>query len=461
MKRNTTHALIMLILVVVAGIPATSAFDGYLSTFNKQYNTYGTKLDTCGTCHINMGGGGTTNSYGTDFANNGYSFTAIEALDSDKDGYSNIAEINARTFPGNPDDKPVSNVTPTQTPALATPSVKTDELADDEEDDEGPIGPGNALYGLQIAFENIGETFTFNKSEKIEKQVAHAKERLSEAKAELKKKNNKAAEKALEEYRVKIDEAEGSVSGAATKDKGLLNAQKMIEKHQYVLEKLLEANSNNTGLARAYNNSLELEKKFEARTKIKLERRLTKEGRRVLEEVEANDEEEQVTKIEAKVFGNGSQIEVKLKFMTNNTENFTIAEEIVDKLSTENINALLKIEEENDNDESKLVEKLEAEAEVKENISKVEFEYKFPLLTDEKTGIISGIHDKLSRLTTAEILKVLEIKEKTERKEINEDKKEEKSENKEVKKEEKEVRKEEKRENKEERKDEKATRNED
>lgn len=309
-----------------------------------------------------------------------------------------------------------------------------DELADDVAPYEGSIGPESSLYGLKIAFEGLDETFTFNESEKIGKKVAHARERLSETKAELNKKNAKAAEKALEEYRVKIEEAMGSVSGAATKDKGLLNAQKMIEKHQYVLEKLLEANSNNTGLSRAYNNSLELEKKFEAKTKIKLERKLTKEGRKVLEEVEADDEEKQVTKIEAKVFSNDSQIEVKLKFVTNNTENFTIAKEIVDKLSTENINALIKFEEEDDNKEGKLVEKLEAEAEVKENISKVKFEYKFPLNQTNESEIAAGIHEKLSNLTQAIILDSLEMKVREEQKEMKEierkDKKEEKREEK-------------------------------
>lgn len=309
-----------------------------------------------------------------------------------------------------------------------------DELADDVAPYEGSIGPESSLYGLKIAFEGLDETFTFNESEKIGKKVAHARERLSETKAELNKKNAKAAEKALEEYRVKIEEAMGSVSGAATKDKGLLNAQKMIEKHQYVLEKLLEANSNNTGLSRAYNNSLELEKKFEAKTKIKLERKLTKEGRKVLEEVEADDEEKQVTKIEAKVFSNDSQIEVKLKFVTNNTENFTIAKEIVDKLSTENINALIKFEEEDDNKEGKLVEKLEAEAEVKENISKVKFEYKFPLNQTNESEIAAGIHEKLSNLTQAIILDALEMKVREEQKEMKEiegkDKKEEKREEK-------------------------------
>ncbi|MDD5474151.1 MAG: DUF5667 domain-containing protein [Candidatus Methanoperedens sp.] len=475
MNRKITILLLLLTVAALYGVPSASAYGGYLNDFNKQYNTTGTRLDSCGVCHVAPAGGGGLNPYGKAFKDAG-SFAAIESLDSDGDGFTNIAESNARTFPGNPDDHPAAGVN--QTPASITPTPasndstsgnESDELADDIEPYEGSIGPGSALYGLKIAFDNLDETFTFNKSEKIDKQVAHAKERLSEAKAELKKKNNKEAEKALEEYRVKIDEAEGSVSGAANKDKGLLNAQKMIEKHQYVLERLLEENSDNQGLARAYNNSLELEKKFEAKTKIKLERRLTKEGRRVLKEVEADDEEEQVTKIEAKVFSNGSQIEVKLKFMTNNTENFTIAEEIVNKLSTENINALLKIEEENDNEESKLEEKLEAEAEVKENISKVQFEYKFQLNKTDEPGIAAGIHEKLSKLTQAMVLDVLEMKLKEEKKEIGEnDKKEEikgqkrtdkeeikenRSEDKEVRKDQKEEIKEQKRKDKEERKD--------
>ncbi len=113
-------------------------------------------------------------------------------------------------------------------------------------------------------------------------------------------------------------------------------------------------------------------------------------------------------------------------------------------------------------DKGELKTELEAEANIEKGFTIVKAEYKFPLLdTTERTGIISGIHDKLSELTAAEILRVLEIKDKTERKELQEAKKEEKREDKEVKKEVKGAKKEEKGENKEKRKGEKATRNED
>jgi len=46
--------------------------------------------------------------YGTDFANNTNNFTNIEQLDSDGDGFTNIVEIHARSFPGNASDFPVN-----------------------------------------------------------------------------------------------------------------------------------------------------------------------------------------------------------------------------------------------------------------------------------------------------------------------------------------------------------------
>jgi hypothetical protein len=49
---------------------------------------------------LDSGGGGPTNPYGDDFLNGGDDFAAIENLDSDSDGFTNIKEISERTFPG-------------------------------------------------------------------------------------------------------------------------------------------------------------------------------------------------------------------------------------------------------------------------------------------------------------------------------------------------------------------------
>jgi len=79
--------------------------DSYLSQFNTRYGTTGTKLDTCTLCHSTIPA---LNPYGTAFKNKSHNFVTIEPLDSDGDGFSNIVEINARTFPGNASSKPSS-----------------------------------------------------------------------------------------------------------------------------------------------------------------------------------------------------------------------------------------------------------------------------------------------------------------------------------------------------------------
>ena len=136
----------------------------------------------------------------------------------------------------------------------------------------GPVGPGNALYGLKIAFENFDESFTFNQSEKLEKQVNHADLRLAELKHELTENRTDTADIALEQYRLKINQTEevleplpvnGTGPAPAIDETGLLHAREMITKHQQVLEDLLQSHPNNTGLERAYENSIELEQKFE------------------------------------------------------------------------------------------------------------------------------------------------------------------------------------------------------
>jgi hypothetical protein len=146
----------------------------------------------------------------------------------------------------------------------------------------GPIGPGNSLYGLKIAFENLDESFTFNQSEKLEKQINHTGTRLAELKKELAENRTDGAAIALDEYWHKINQTEESLEqlpldGNQTRpevtDTGLQNAENQIARHQQVLEDLMQSHPGNAGLARAYNNSVTLEEKFADKIAEKGEKR--------------------------------------------------------------------------------------------------------------------------------------------------------------------------------------------
>ncbi len=83
----------------------------------------GTSLDDCALCHTSAPA---LNSYGNAFGRNNHNFAAIESADSDGDGFSNLAEINAHTFPGDAGSHPaVPTATPVPPTATRTPVPPT------------------------------------------------------------------------------------------------------------------------------------------------------------------------------------------------------------------------------------------------------------------------------------------------------------------------------------------------
>lgn len=96
--------LAVLAAAIAAAPPTASARSSFLSTFNTKYGTANTVLDSCNLCHPS--GTSSFNDYANDLRANGIStsanaaFTAVEPLDSDRDGFTNLAEIRALTFPG-------------------------------------------------------------------------------------------------------------------------------------------------------------------------------------------------------------------------------------------------------------------------------------------------------------------------------------------------------------------------
>lgn len=106
-----------------------AAKPNYLSAFRTTYPAVaGTALDSCSVCHTSAIP--ELNAYGHAFLTSGHNLVAIEPLDSDNDGATNIVEIRALTFPGDAGSRPatptptatVSPIDPTPTPtATASP----------------------------------------------------------------------------------------------------------------------------------------------------------------------------------------------------------------------------------------------------------------------------------------------------------------------------------------------------
>lgn len=109
--RNLPWYLTSLAFVfIVAGLVGTAhAKSSYLTSFNSTYPTAPTTIKNCTLCHP---GGATSqlNSYATAYANAAHAYAPIAALDSDADGFTNIVEINAGTYPGLATSKPAATV---------------------------------------------------------------------------------------------------------------------------------------------------------------------------------------------------------------------------------------------------------------------------------------------------------------------------------------------------------------
>lgn len=97
MKR---YLFALLALVFFAAPAPSEATPGFQKLFVAKYPaTKGTVLDTCSTCHM-PAIKGFVNAYGVALMDKEVDFGAMEGLDSDGDGISNIEEIKALQYPG-------------------------------------------------------------------------------------------------------------------------------------------------------------------------------------------------------------------------------------------------------------------------------------------------------------------------------------------------------------------------
>ena len=137
LNKNRSLAFLTTLFILFAWQAPAQAFSSILNGFNAEYGTANTRLDQCIACHTSNSSVGSLNPYGSDLANANRNFTAIEGDDSDGDGFTNLTEIIARTFPGNPNDFPVA----TNQPPTADPN-----------------GPYNGTLGSPVLFNGSGSS---------------------------------------------------------------------------------------------------------------------------------------------------------------------------------------------------------------------------------------------------------------------------------------------------------------
>ncbi len=93
-------SLIMLVLGTFSPVKLIDARPGYANNLPSSYGS------ACQVCHVSSSGGGTLNSFGSDYADHDNDIGAISKLDSDDDGHTNEKELKVGTFPGDPNSSP-------------------------------------------------------------------------------------------------------------------------------------------------------------------------------------------------------------------------------------------------------------------------------------------------------------------------------------------------------------------
>ena len=105
MNRKFGYVVVGLVFAAVAAPVGVQAKTEFLTVFNNRYQTNPTNIGVCSVCHTSVP---SLNKYGNAFKKAwqggltpGKALKSIQSRDSDRDTFTNISEIKARTFPGN------------------------------------------------------------------------------------------------------------------------------------------------------------------------------------------------------------------------------------------------------------------------------------------------------------------------------------------------------------------------
>ena len=109
----TLVGVLAVALLLVLGTRA-EAKEKFLDDFQETYPAaVGTRLDGCSLCHFtDSNGKWDENQFAEEYEEADKDFGSIQSLDTDGDGFTNLQEIQAGTFPGDASDNPNTYVPP-------------------------------------------------------------------------------------------------------------------------------------------------------------------------------------------------------------------------------------------------------------------------------------------------------------------------------------------------------------
>ena len=152
MRKVLFFCLISIFWAIIAAQPA-SALPAFYKMFRAKYGW----TSGCNVCHSSKKGGDSPNPYGRAFLHNGMNlstFLRIAEEDSDKDGFSNLTEIIARSYPGDAASTP-ENVEPIEDTSEADDILVADDESVFSFDDADETQEAEASDFLDDAFGNL------------------------------------------------------------------------------------------------------------------------------------------------------------------------------------------------------------------------------------------------------------------------------------------------------------------
>ena len=153
MRKTLLFYLVVFFLAIMTEYSPSFALPAFYKMFRTKYGW----TSGCNICHSSKKGGDSPNLYGRAFLHNGMNlttFTKIEKTDSDRDGFSNIAEILARSYPGDAASTP-ENVKPTADTADADNGLASDSENVFSFDDVAETADTDGAGFLGDAFGNL------------------------------------------------------------------------------------------------------------------------------------------------------------------------------------------------------------------------------------------------------------------------------------------------------------------